>query len=312
MLSSQYINQITEFQKAINVVNSPGIQEALNFVNNPVIQQMYQSASIVQNMTASMKIATEWNSILASASNALRGALSENVLEQYQQITQQISESMQLIRYSHEYEHLITSFQPLDGILSNYNLINYSSDDSSNMESTENEEINNKIVTEIFQPDSEKIIDNEESPIITLSPVNDQVLKYLSEHPESFYQLTDNDFEIVMAEIYSKLGYDVTRTKATRDGGKDLIIRIPEKLGDFIYYVECKKYAAKRPIGVGIIRNLVGTVNTDRVNGGILATTSFFTRDVYKFISDNKWNCQIKTHDYNAIRNLLSQAVIST
>lgn len=149
------------------------------------------------------------------------------------------------------------------------------------------------------------------SPIITLSPVNDQVLKYLSEHPESFYQLTDNDFEVVMAEIYSKLGYDVTRTKATRDGGKDLIIRIPEILGDFIYYVECKKYNPKRPIGVGIIRNLVGTVNTDRVNGGILATTSFFTRDAYDFISDHKWNCQIKTHDYNVIKDLLSQAVIS-
>jgi len=173
-------------------------------------------------------------------------------------------------------------------------------------------ETNNKVITEIFQPDSEKAIDNEESPIITLSPINDQVLKYLSEHPESFYQLTDNDFEIVMAEIYSKLGYDVTRTKATRDGGKDLIIRIPEILGDFIYYVECKKYNPKRPIGVGIIRNLVGTVNTDRVNGGILATTSFFTRDAYEFISDNKWNCQIKTHDYNVIKNLLNQVVTST
>jgi len=124
--------------------------------------------------------------------------------------------------------------------------------------------------------------------------------------------LTDNDFEIVMAEIYSKFGYDVTRTKATRDGGKDLIIRIPEILGDFIYYVECKKYNPKRPIGIGIIRSFVGTVNTDRVNSGILATTSFFTRDAYNFISDNKWNCQIKTHDYNVIKNLLNQVVTST
>ncbi len=282
MFSSKYLDQINEIQR-------------------------YQLASIVQSMTASMKTVSEWNSILTSASNGLRGALSENVLEQYQQMMQLISESMQLIRYFHEYEHLITSFQPLDGILSNYN-----SDDSSNMESTKNEEINNKVITEIFQPDSEKAIDNKESPIITLSPVNDQVLKYLSEHPESFYQLTDNDFEIVMAEIYSKLGYDVTRTKATRDGGKDLIIRIPEILGDFIYYVECKKYNPKRPIGIGIIRSFVGTVNTDRVNGGILATTSFFTRDAYNFISDNKWNCQIKTHDYNVIRNLLTQVVTNT
>lgn len=308
MLSSQYINQLTELQKAINVVKSPVMQEALDIANNPVIQQMYQSASTIQSMTASIQAISDQLSILSMTSNCLSGLLSENVLELYQSIY----DNVLFLNQIHDYEHLTTSFQQLDGILSNYNLLNFYSNDLLNTESTENEKLNNKIVTEIFQPDSEKVIDNEKSPIITLSPVNDQVLKYLLEHPESFYQLTDNDFEVVMAEIYSKLGYDVTRTKATRDGGKDLIIRIPEILGDFIYYVECKKYAAKRPIGVGIIRNLVGTVNTDRVNGGILATTSFFTRGVYKFISDNKWNCQIKTHDYNVIKDLLSQVVTST
>lgn len=174
-------------------------------------------------------------------------------------------------------------------------------------EESEVDEVDQKIIDEIFQPDSEKVIDVEESPIITLSPIDDRVLEYLSENPESFYQLSDNDFEFVMAEIYSKLGYDVTRTKATRDGGKDLIIRIPDILGDFIYYVECKKYNPQRPIGVGIIRDLVGTINTDRVNGGILATTSYFTKDAKKFIVDNKWNCIIKMHDYDAIRKLLKK-----
>lgn len=309
MLSSQYINQLTELQKAINVVKSPVMQEALDIANNPVIQQMYQSASTVQSMTASIQAISDQLSILSMTSNCLSGLLSENVLELYQSMSQSIYDNVQFLNQIHDYEHLTTSFQQLDGILSNYNLLNFYSNDLLNTESTENEKLNNKIVTEIFQPDSEKVIDNEESPIITLSPVNDQVLKYLSEHPESFYRLTDNGFEAVMAEIYSKLGYDVTRTKATRDGGKDLIIRIPEILGDFIYYVECKKYNPKRPIGVGIIRNLVGTVNTDRVNGGILATTSFFTRDAYEFISGNKWNCQIKTHDYNVIKDLLNQVV---
>lgn len=44
-----------------------------------------------------------------------------------------------------------------------------------------------------------------------------------------------------MAEIYSKLGYKVEHTQKTKDGGKDIIIRKPEILGDFIYYVELKK-----------------------------------------------------------------------
>lgn len=158
----------------------------------------------------------------------------------------------------------------------------------------------------------EEELNNSDNPkyiLVTLSPINDKVMKYLSENPDAFYQLSDDDFEIVMAEIYSKLGYDVTRTQSTRDGGKDIIIRKTEILGDFIYYVECKKYAPKRHIGVGIVRNLVGTVNTDRVNGGILATTSFFTKDARKFISDNKWNCQIKMHDYDVIQELLKKTL---
>lgn len=164
------------------------------------------------------------------------------------------------------------------------------------------------ILSQIYNHDK-TIETNEESPIIVLSPINNRVLKYLSENPEAWYQLQDDDFEFAMAEIYSKLGYNVERTQSTRDGGKDIIIRKPEILGDFIYYVECKKYAPKRHIGVGIVRNLVGTVNTDRVNGGILATTSFFTRDARKFVTDNKLDFQIKMHDYNKIQNLLNSVV---
>lgn len=112
-----------------------------------------------------------------------------------------------------------------------------------------------------------------------------------------------------MAEIYNKLGYKVELTKATRDGGKDIIIRKPDILGDFIYYVECKRYAANNPVGVGIVRALDGVINMDRVNGGIIATTSYFAQDAKDLILNHNLNFQIKLHDYNMIRNLLNRVV---
>ena len=187
-----------------------------------------------------------------------------------------------------------------------YDLLYFPSRDSYE-KNTADKEINSKIVERIFS--SEQEYSKEKSTIITLSPINDKVLKYLSENPLAFYQLDDRDFEIVMAEIYNKLGYNVELTKSTQDGGKDIIIRKPEMLGDFIYYVECKKNAAKRHIGVGVIRSLVGTINADRVNGGILATTSYFTPNAKKFITDNKYDYQIQMHDYDIIRKLLDQVV---
>ena len=196
----------------------------------------------------------------------------------------------------------------LGSFASKWKLASIYQDEITDEEKEEIEKSDSEIVSQIYS-ESDIEDSDEESQIIILSPINDRVLKYLVENPMAWYQLQDNDFELAIAEIYHKLGYNVERTQSTRDGGKDIIIRKPEVLGDFIYYVECKKYAPNRPVGVGIVRNLVGTINTDRVNGGILATTSFFTRDPRKFVLDNKLDYQIKMHDYNKIQQLLNSVV---
>ena len=210
-----------------------------------------------------------------------------------------------------QYDKIVKSFNKIAKSYNNIakrDIVSIYEEEVSEEEEEEIRKSDATILSQIYNHDT-TIETNEESPIIVLSPINNRVLKYLLENPEAWYQLQDDDFEFTMAEIYSKLGYNVERTQSTRDGGKDIIIRKPEILGDFIYYVECKKYAPKRHIGVGIVRNLVGTVNTDRVNGGILATTSFFTRDARKFVTDNKLDFQIKMHDYNKIQRLLSDVV---
>lgn len=131
----------------------------------------------------------------------------------------------------------------------------------------------------------------------------------MAENPEALYQLTGRKFEEVMAEIYCKLGYNVELTKTSRDGGKDIIIRKPEVLGDFIYYVECKKYSPDKPVGVGIVRELSGVIEMDRVNGGIIATTSYFARDVRELILNNNLNYRIKLHGFHEIKNMLKMTL---
>lgn len=201
------------------------------------------------------------------------------------------------------------SIRRLNCIYENLNLCSIYPKNIPAKEAEEIESVNEKIITEIITPDTDKKIIQNESPIITLSPVNDRVLQYLSKNPQALYQLTGREFEKVMAEIYYKLGYHVELTPATRDGGKDIIIRKPSDLGDFIYYVECKKHAEERPVGIGVVKNLNDTVNTDRVNGGIIATTSFFTKGVRKHILENKLSCKIQMHDYNKIQELLNKVI---
>jgi len=96
-------------------------------------------------------------------------------------------------------------------------------------------------------------------------------------------------------------------TPASRDGGKDIYIATKDSLGSFLYLVECKRYAPDRPVGVGFIRQLYGTVQAERATAGILATTSFFTRGAKDFQS--KVEFQISLQDYLGIQKWINAAL---
>lgn len=273
----EYVNRVREIKNAM----SPEVKKAI--IDDLTTMQKYLSSGMLNAMNEMKPI-----------------------VKQYENFYRSVADMAQTIKLLYPIEGINAHIQQLN-ILKDYNLLYYYPDNMANKAIEEDEKANNKVVEEIFKPESDNRTD--QNTIITLSPVNDKVLKYLSENPQALYQLGNREFEVVMAEIYSKLGYNVELTKSTRDGGKDIIIRKPDILGDFIYYVECKKYSPKKAIGVGIVRNLVGTINTDKVNGGILATTSFFSSDAKKFIIDNKYGYQIQMHDYDIINKLLNQVI---
>ena len=303
-MDNELINTQNSLRKAMGTVND--YKNLYEIFQTRVAEMQYSVKSLGDYQTKIISNTTiDLAQFLREQSNVINGyeklitKTLQSTLDNLVQPIKQLNDDLKPLR---------ESAQVVSKVFKNYDLL-YFPQNEIEEDDIEEKEANTKIVNEIFNPDSEEFTNNKESTIITLSPVNEQVLKYLSENPQALYQLTGTDFEMVMLEIYSKLGYNVEHTQKTGDGGKDIILRKPEILGDFIYYVECKKYAAKRHVGVGIVRNLVGTINTDRVNGGILATTSYFTRDARKFILENNYGYQIQMHDYDIIRRLLDNAI---
>lgn len=60
-------------------------------------------------------------------------------------------------------------------------------------------------------------------------------------------------------------------------------------------------------VGVDIIRKMSGIVMAERITGGIIATTTFFTKPAKRFIEENNLNNIIKLHDFDYISNLLKR-----
>ena len=122
------------------------------------------------------------------------------------------------------------------------------------------------------------------------------MIEALRREPQSIFKIPSRAFEELIAEIFKQKGFAVELTKATRDGGRD-IVAVHEVLGiRSKYIVECKRYAAHRKVSVELVQRLYGVKMSEGANKAILATTSSFTRDATEFASRHLWDLELKAY----------------
>lgn len=113
--------------------------------------------------------------------------------------------------------------------------------------------------------------------------------------------LTGIEFEHICQNLLEKMGMITETTKASGDGGIDIIAYNTQPMLAGKYIIQCKRYTGS--VGEPIIRDLYGVVNSERANKGILITTSFFTSNAKTF-ADGK---QIELIDGSKLAELLLQ-----
>jgi hypothetical protein len=111
--------------------------------------------------------------------------------------------------------------------------------------------------------------------------------------------LSPRQFEELIAEIWTRFGYEVELTAQTKDGGKDIVAIRRTAEARLRFLIECKRYRPERKIGVAVVRGLYGVSISERATKAMLATTSSFSQDALRFISDNIW--QLEGHDYRSV-----------
>jgi restriction endonuclease Mrr len=160
-----------------------------------------------------------------------------------------------------------------------------------------------KVVEEYFK--DEKPSELEVPRIITdVRAINRSLLEHVQKDHKQIHNLNDREFEMLMAEFFIKQGYGVTLTPSTRDGGKDLILLDKKEFGNHIFFVECKKYALERPVGVGVIRSLHGAI-TGNATAGLVVSTSFFTKPAIDYTATIPH--QMSLMDYKKLCELIQK-----
>lgn len=118
---------------------------------------------------------------------------------------------------------------------------------------------------------------------------------------DDLFNITPEEFEHLTAKLYTAMGYRVSATPFSRDGGVDLYATVISDSGTESLIVQCKQYP-RRIVGVEHIRSLYGAVSHDpKITRGILITTGGFSKDAVEFSSGKR----IELWDVNKLMGLL-------
>ena len=107
-----------------------------------------------------------------------------------------------------------------------------------------------------------------------------------SEHPASsphLERMSGIEFEQTVTKLLIRMGFRAEMTKATGDGGINIVAALDKPIVGGKYLFQCKRYAADNLIGAATVREFYGAVAAEGAVKGILITTFGFTTHAREF-----------------------------
>ena len=111
----------------------------------------------------------------------------------------------------------------------------------------------------------------------------DDILSGLDSRP-NLMDLNPSEFEILVSNLFGKLGLETKLTRASKDGGVDAVAYDTRPVLGGKVVIQAKRY--KNVVGVSAVRDLYGTMLNEGSSKGIIVTTSGYGPDAYEFSKD--------------------------
>ncbi|MDY0744791.1 restriction endonuclease [Paucibacter sp. R3-3] len=109
------------------------------------------------------------------------------------------------------------------------------------------------------------------------------VLSGLESRP-NLMDLTPSEFEVLVSNLFGKMGLETKLTRSSRDGGVDAVAFDARPVLGGKVVIQAKRY--RDTVGVSAVRDLYGTMLNEGASKGILVCTSGFGVDAYNFSKD--------------------------
>jgi restriction endonuclease Mrr len=95
--------------------------------------------------------------------------------------------------------------------------------------------------------------------------------------------LSDVDFDRLISALLARMEFRTQMTKASGEGGIDIVAVLDKPIIGGKYLFQCKRYAPDNLVGAAAVRDSYGAVTADKAIKGVLITTSDFTLQATEF-----------------------------
>jgi len=122
-------------------------------------------------------------------------------------------------------------------------------------------------------------------PVRPLAEFNPADTRFAEERQGlNLLELSPNEFESLVTDLFSAMGLEAKQTQASGDGGVDCVAfdHTPVTGGKIV--IQAKRY--KNIVGASVVRELYGTLMHEGASKGILVTTSYYGRSAYEFVEE--------------------------
>ena len=115
---------------------------------------------------------------------------------------------------------------------------------------------------------------------IAINDLSSRLAILISRDPTYLRHVEWRDLERVIAEAFSGVGFEVSLTPSSKDGGKDVIVRFPWNGQRCEYFVEIKHWVSGKRVGAKLVNEFVNVVAGSEGAKGIFLSSSGFSQAV--------------------------------
>jgi restriction system protein len=121
---------------------------------------------------------------------------------------------------------------------------------------------------------------------LIIEKTNDEILKYIEKDEKNLDKIEWFDLERILSRVFSVLGFEVTLTRPSKDGGKDLILKCLIKGENKSYIVEIKHWKSGVRVGNPVVKKFINVIVREDHSAGLILSSSDFTSNIGESISE--------------------------